>query len=170
MGRIGRKVAALSLGVLVSLPGLAQAACTGNDPLTIVSATDDGLYEETHGPENSIDGSFDPESRWSNLGQGAPKHLLLDLGAEQTLKGVGIAWYKGNERKASFSIEASLDGERFATIVPVALSGGSSLDFEPHEFDPISARFVRIAAEGNESNEWNSIVEVSAMGCAVEQV
>jgi len=31
---------------LIALPTFASATCTGNGPLTIVSATDDGLYEE----------------------------------------------------------------------------------------------------------------------------
>lgn len=83
--------------VLLGICGLtaseaaANAACDANAALTIVSATDDGLYEETHGPENTIDRDLDPESRWSNESQGAPKALLLDLGAEQTLKSLNIA-------------------------------------------------------------------------------
>jgi len=130
---------------LIALPTFASATCTGNGPLTIVSATDDGLYEETHGPENAIDGDFDPDARWSNLGQGEPKNLLLDLGAQQTVRSVGVAWYKGNERKATFAIEASADGESYRTVVPAGQSGGGTL----------------------EANEWNSIVEVSASGCGV---
>ena len=42
-----------------------NSACDANDPLVIISATDDGLFEETHGPENTIDGDFDPDSRLS---------------------------------------------------------------------------------------------------------
>lgn len=52
---------------------LANTACDAHDTLTITSATDDGLYEETHGPENSIDGNFDPDSRWSNESEGVRK-------------------------------------------------------------------------------------------------
>ena len=146
-------------------PALAAATCPETDALTIVSATDDGLYEETHGPENVIDEDFDPDSRWSNLGQGEPKYLLLDLGAKQLVKSLSIAWYKGNERKATYAIETSADGQVFERAVDVGLSAGSSLDFERIKFAPREAQFVRIAAEGNESNEWNSIVEVSVAGC-----
>ena len=154
-------VAALSS----STSALASMSCQGNEPLTIVSATDDGLYEETHGPENTIDGNFDPESRWSNLGQGEPKYLLLDLGAKQLVKSVSIAWYKGNERKATFAIQSSIDGKHFDNIKEPSLSGGLSLEFERHNIKPIEAQYIRIAAEGNEANEWNSIVEVAVSGC-----
>lgn len=144
------------------------ATCTGNGPLTLVSSTDDGLYEETHGPQNAIDGNFDPDSRWSNLGQGEPKHLLIDLGAVQTVKSIGIAWYKGNERKATFALETSVDGTQFAPAHPRGLSGGATLAFEDHPLPPTQARYVRVAAEGNEANEWNSIVEISVSGCGTE--
>ena len=71
----------VDLLVLLSLlaPGYAMAnmACDADAPLTIISATDDGFYEETHGPENAIDGNLDPDSRWSNQSLGDPKTLLL---------------------------------------------------------------------------------------------
>jgi len=146
---------------------IANAACVGNEALTIVSATDDGLYEETHGPHNAIDGNLDPDSRWSNLGQGAPKNLLIDLGAVQTVRSLDIAWYKGDERRATFALEASSDGTVFETIQDVGQSGGATREFETHAFDAVDAKYLRIAAEGNEANEWNSIIEISASGCGI---
>jgi len=77
-------------------------------------------------------------------------------------------WYKGNERRSEFSVEASVDGESYATIVPTRMSAGETLDQETYEFEPVTARFVRILGTGNTSNGWNSITEVSAMGCGVE--
>ena len=146
---------------------MAQASltCDDNEPLTIVSAIDDGLFDESYGAHNVIDGNFDPQSRWSNLGQGEPKYLLLNLGAKQLVKSVSVAWYKGDERKAKYTIQASKEGKSFTTIVGRGESGGLSLDFERHDFVPIQTQFIRIAAEGNDSNEWNSIVEVSVSGC-----
>lgn len=145
----------------------ANDACDAHGSLTIISATDDGLYEETHGPENTIDGNLDPDSRWSNEGQGEPKYLVLDLGAKQTLKSLGVAWYKGDSRKSTFAIEASVDGTNYTTIVPEGQSGGEILDFETLNFDPVQAQFVRLVGKGNEANEWNSIVEIQAGGCGV---
>jgi len=148
-------------------PLLANTACDSNEILTIISATDDGLYEETHGPENTIDGNLDAESRWSSESQGSPKQLLLDLGAQQTLKSLSIAWHKGDSRKSEFSVDVSANSTDYQTIIPARQSGGTSLDYEPYEFDTVTAQFVRITSNGNESNNWNSIVEVAAFGCGV---
>lgn len=160
-----------TIAVFTASVSMAHASCEGTGELTIVSATDDGLYEETHGPENSIDGNLDPESRWSNQSQGAPKSLLLDLGALQTLKSFGVVWYKGDERKATFAIEASTDGTEFQPIVDTRQTEGQSLDLENYEVTPLQAQYVRVVANGNEANDWNSIVEVKAFGCgeAVEK-
>lgn len=144
---------------------VANSACDANDSLVIVSATDDGLYEETHGPENSIDGDLVPDSRWSTESQGTPKSLLLNLGAIQTVKSVNIAWYKGDTRKAQFSIEASNDGSAYESIVPARQSGGTTLDFESYPFNTVQAQYIRINGNGNEANDWNSIVEVAVYGC-----
>ena len=105
------------MAVAASSQGLANSACDANSSLTLISATDDGLYEETHGPENTIDGNLDPDSRWSNQSLGEPKTLLLDLGAQQTLKALSIAWHKGDSRKSSFSIQTSVDGSDYQELV-----------------------------------------------------
>jgi len=34
-----------------------------------------------------------------------------------------------------------------------------------NEFEPVQARFVQIVGNGNDSNDWNSIVELTAFGC-----
>jgi hypothetical protein len=148
-------------------PAFANPICDANGALTIISASDDGLYEETHGPENTIDGNLDPESRWSNEGQGEPKILHLDLGAVQTLKSLDLAWYKGDTRKSTFAIEASADGEAYTTFVAERQSNGESTDLETLTFEPVQAQYLRIIAKGNEANEWNSLVEVKAGGCGV---
>jgi len=106
-----------------------------------------------------------PMARWSNESQGSPKFLLLDLGAQQTLKSLGIAWYKGDSRKSSFFIETSLDGTDYHVVRQQGQSGGSTLELESYEFETVKAQYVRIVGNGNESNDWNSIVEVAAYGC-----
>lgn len=161
------KTVGFCVASVIGVPAFANMACDATGSLTIISATDDGLYEETHGPENTIDGNFDPDSRWSNQGQGTPKNLVLDLGAAQTVKSLGVAWYKGDSRKSEFTVEASLDGTEYATVVGTRQSGGTTLDLENYDFDDLQAQFIRIVANGNESNDWNSIVEIEAQGCGV---
>ena len=145
----------------------ANTACDASDVLTIISAQDDGLYEETHGPDNLIDGDLDADSRWSNQSQGEPKTVLFDLGAVQTLKSFGIAWHKGDSRWSEFSLEASKDGKKFSEIVPRKKSSGTSVGLETYDFKDLQAQFIKLVANGNESNDWNSIVEVAAYGCGV---
>ena len=116
---------AITMGLFAySHAALAGLNCEDDKPLTIISAIDDGLFDETYGAHNVLDGNLDPESRWSKLGQGEPKYLLLNLGAQQLVKSVSIAWYKGNERKATYAIEASEDGQDFTKIVDARLSSG----------------------------------------------
>jgi len=165
------KSVVMALAAVLSPPAFSQSPCAGDDFLTIVSATDDGLFEETHGPENTIDGNFDADSRWSNQGQGTPKNLLLNLGAQQTVKSLSIAWHKGDSRKSTFSVATSTDGAEYQVIIPERQSGGTTLDYENYAIDPVTAHYVRIISNGNESNDWNSIVEVAVSGCgeAVEK-
>ena len=163
MNRIS--AAALTASLFLMSSAYANTACDSNAKLTIISAVDDGLFEETHGPENTIDGDLDADSRWSNESQGSPKSLVLDLGAKQMLKSLSIAWHKGDSRKSDFHIEASTDGSSYQTILPSRQSGGSTLDLEPYDFDDTQAQYIKIISNGNESNDWNSIVEIAAFGC-----
>ena len=159
------------LFLIGSVSAYANTACDGNAALTILSATDDGLFEETHGPENTIDGDMDPDSRWSNESQGSPKAVVLDLGAQQTVKSMSIAWHKGDSRKSDFHVEASADGTTYQQIIAPRQSVGESLELEPYDFDDVKAQFIKVTANGNESNSWNSIVEMAVFGCgtAVEK-
>jgi hypothetical protein len=144
---------------------VANSACDANDVLTIISATDDGLYEETHGPENTIDGDLDADSRWSNQSQGGPKTLDLNLGAVQTVKAVNIAWYKGDSRWSAFSLEGSVDGASYQTLIPARQSAGTTSDLESYAVDDVDVQYLRIVSNGNASNDWNSIVEIQVSGC-----
>jgi len=155
----------ISISAQTNTQATVNSSCDANDGLVIVSATDDGLYEETHGPENTIDGDLDADSRWSNESQGAPKNLVLNLGAVQTVKSINIAWHKGDSRKSQFSVDASSNGSDFESVIEARQSGGVSLDFESYQFNAVQAQFLRINTNGNEANDWNSIVEVSAIGC-----
>ena len=151
-----------------ALPAFAQDACDSPRQLTVISATDEGLYEETHGPENTIDGNMDGDSRWSSESQGGARTLLLDLGAEQVLTSLGIAFFKGDERKTRFAVETSIDGETYEMVIPEQQSGGATGDFETFALEGSAAQFIRLTGYGNESNNWNSIVEIAAFGCGEE--
>ncbi|WP_233998715.1 polysaccharide lyase family 7 protein [Microbulbifer pacificus] len=136
-------------------------SCTGNSNLAIVSANDDGS-NDGHGPGNTIDGSLADESRWSSSGV---KWITLDLGALRTVKGVNIAWYKGDQRSSFFSIDTSLNNSNWTTVFASGQSSGNNADFESYDVTDTTARYVRITGSGNSANAWNSILEVDVVGC-----
>ena len=143
-------------------------ACEALSQLRIVSASDDGT-NDGHTPAMAIDGNFQPESRWSSELKG--KELILDLGEPQILKELGIAFYKGNERTAYYSIEASVSGNRYNNVREGSLeSSGESTIIERIDFNDRKARFIKLIGLGNSANEWNSFVEVQAFGCGSGEV
>lgn len=151
--------AAMSLGTAA----LAQPACTELSQLQIVAASDDGSFDKTYAPANAIDGSFEPDSRWSSKGAG--KTLTLDFGAPQLLKEAGLAFYKGDERLNMFRLEASLDGENFSPVLGDTTTQGGTTAIERVDVEDMEAHYIRVIGLGNEGSEWNSVLEVQAFGC-----
>lgn len=107
-------------------------------------------------PGNTRDRDFG--TRWSAEGDGQSIHF--DLGTVQPVGAVSIAWYKGNERRASFRIDSSVNGHEWTPVFRNGQSSGRTTRFEKYSFTPEPARYVRIVGFGNTSNNWNSITEV----------
>ena len=144
-----------------------SGGCEGMSQLLIASAEDDGT-NDGHTPDLTIDASFLPDSRWSSETPG--KELLLDMAEVQTLKELGIAWFKGDERQSIFEVAVSVDGETFMPTVERRQSGGLTATIERIDFDDTMARYIRITGFGNTSNDWNSIIEVQAYGCGPGEI
>ncbi|WP_299947641.1 polysaccharide lyase family 7 protein [uncultured Microbulbifer sp.] len=148
-----------NLGSSGGSPG--SSSCTSGSKLSIISASDDGT-SDGHDPANVIDGSFASESRWSSAGV---KWITMDLGYEQVIEAVDIAWYKGDQRSSFFSIETSSDNRNWMTILGSGQSSGSSSAMERYEVSDSTARYVRLTGIGNTANNWNSILEFDVIGC-----
>lgn len=118
-----------------------------------VRATDGQTPEA---PGNTRD--QDLGTRWSAEGDG--QQIQFDLGREERIDRVSIAWYKGNERRASFRLETSIDGYNWTTVLRNGESSGRTLRFEHYDFARVSARYMRFTGFGNTSNNWNSLTEV----------
>ena len=125
--------------------------------LNILSITASG-YEpnSSNYPSNTMD--FNLDTRWSADGTG--QWIMFDIGNIKTVESLDIAFYKGDERFAYFSIELSENGTDFTEIFN-GQSGGNTLDLENFDFEDTNARFVRITGYGNNSSSWNSITEVN---------
>lgn len=169
---------------LVALSGPAQAAieaaeapsevyatlpdsCDGMAQLGILSAVDDGS-NDGHTPDMAIDGNFQPDSRWSS--EFAGKELILDMGEPQTLKELGLAFYKGDERQTFFSVSTSIDGQTFVPLMDETQSDGSGTTIQRFDFDDRTAQQIKITGLGNSASGWNSFVEVQAFGCGAGEI
>lgn len=116
-------------------------------------------------PENTIDNNLN--TRWSAEGDG--EWLEFDLESEFTLSKLLIAFHQGNQRTATFDIQATYDKEQWTSIYS-GTSSGTTLEQEQFVVQSFTARYVRIVGHGNSSNAWNSITEVDLIGTASERI
>ncbi|MGQ0842016.1 polysaccharide lyase family 7 protein [Actinokineospora sp.] len=120
-------------------------------PVSAVTARgDDGNV-----PANTLDNNL--ATRWSDEGDGT--WVRYDLGSAQPLSKVAIAWYRGDERRSSFTVETSTDGTAWSTAVSTRDSTGTTTGPETYDFADRTARYLRIVGFGNTVNNWTSITE-----------
>ncbi len=182
--RIGTRgmiaIAALTVGTLAAaLPALASTGdtmnLTGSDGIAdrstralqqdmavnslpvcaVTASSDDGNVAA-----NTLDGSL--STRWSAAGDGA--WIRYDLCSVVPAGAAAVAWYKGDQRQTTFSIQTSIDGSAWTTVVPARTSSGSTTQPETFVFSEVSARYLRILGYGNSQNAWTSITEVDVLG------
>jgi hypothetical protein len=125
-------------------------AC-GDAKATAVTASDD----DGNVPGNTVDGKT--STRWSCLGKGCS--ITYDLGASASFCGTGIAWYNGSSRKNTFTLSLSEDGQQFQQVFS-GVSSGTTSAAESYAMTG-SGRFLKITVNGNTSNDWASITEVT---------
>lgn len=107
---------------------------------------------------------LDMSTRWSNYGAST---LVLDLGAEHEVEGVSIACWKGNERVYPFTIEYSLDGEKWETALEKSQNTGESAEFEKFMFkNKVNARYIRYSGDGatDPTKNYCHISEIAVLG------
>jgi len=132
--------------VVLSLPFNPNAAVT--------ASTHDGNI-----PENTLDGSL--STRWSAEGDG--QWIQYRLTEPKEIDKIKIAFYNGHTRSTIFDILVSTDGFTWQEVFS-GQSSGTTSQFETFEFEPITAKYIRIVGHGNTSNAWNSITEVDFDG------
>ncbi len=137
-----------------------QISCSANSNLVIDSASDDGSNDGNL-PNNTLDNNF--SARWSSFG--TDKALQFDLGANALVKDISLAFFKGNQRRAFFEVDTSVDGSNWTNVLTSAQSSGNTTQLESFDLIDTTARFVRVVGQGNSSSNWNSILEARIMGC-----
>jgi poly(beta-D-mannuronate) lyase len=119
-----------------------------------------------NGPDRAIDDNLDPASHWASPGDAMT--VTLDLGARHLVREVGIAWFEGDQRVASFSISASEDGVNFESLLTDQQSSGETLSFERYDTPDTPAQYIRVENFGNSLNSDNAIIEGTAFGCTLD--
>lgn len=140
--------------------------CSGNYLINVIDATDEGDSQPAYAALNSIDDNFSPESRWQS--EGDAKALTLDLGSRHLVKKIGIAWFEGDQRIASFSVLLSENGDAFQSSLADQTSSGKTDSFEHYELSSEIARYVRIEGYGNSVSSQNAILEATVFGCTLD--
>lgn len=152
-------VDSLDLSILVSNWG--EVSSPGYEAVDITSVQANG-DDGNNIAENTIDEDFD--TRWSY--NQIPAILTLDLGLSTSIGAVQVAWYNGDQRIFSFSIEVS-ENDTDWTQVYNGSSSGTTNSFEMYDFPDTSARYVRLLVYGNDLSgveEWTSISQIQVVG------
>lgn len=149
-----------------AVPNLTQtnsAAAMSDDssadlPIAEVSASD---YRSGYEPGKVLDD--DLETRWSQNGNGV--WILADMGADKIVCYVDIAWFRGDQRVAYFTVSVSTEGDAFKEVFK-GQSSGNTLQPERYLMPSTvpAARYVKITVYGNTENNMAGITELDIYG------
>jgi hypothetical protein len=148
----------LGAAAIIAAGGAVAPAASAADPLPVTGVSASG--HDGNVPSNTLDG--DLGTRWSDEGDGV--WIGYDLGSTTTVGWLAIAWYRGNERVATFDVQTSTDGSSWTTVIGDRDSSGTTTQPESNDFSDRSARYVRIVGHGNTQNDWTSITQVDIYG------
>jgi hypothetical protein len=172
--QIGITTSASTQNVDSAFPSQKANSCNENLPISRFSAIGDDGDDAI--PQNAFDNNL--QTRWSHNNIGS--WIMVDLGSNNAVCFVDIAWYRGNERSYDFIISLSEDGINFKDVY-AGTSTGNTLSPERYsavERNPSSsnqataaemARYVRITVNGNtesdmDQNQWAAITEIDVSG------
>lgn len=144
----------VAVNPLVLIPVSAESTC---ENLPSVRANAIG-YAGHNEPSYAIDDDW--KTRWARNAEGS--WIRVDLGAQNTICNVGIAWHEGNKLRYDFVIAVSADGTTYKNV----FSGTSAKDKsqQTYSFNEITARYVRVTVNGNTENKSAGIIEIDARG------
>ena len=89
----------------------------------------------------AIDG--DPHTMWwSDNERPDPQWLMLDMGAERSIGGVSVLWWKAYA--TDYTVEVSHDAQNWREVARVTGRGRYEGDMDILRFEPVKARYVRL--------------------------
>jgi hypothetical protein len=141
-----------------SLPSDDQDLASDNSITTAatITAVTASNAEAANPATNTTDGNLG--TRWSATGDG--QWIQFDLGKQDTINGVQIAWYKGDQRKAYFDVQTSSNGTSFQNVLTNKSTSGTTNAPQSFSFASSNARYVRVVNHGNTQNMAASVTEV----------
>jgi hypothetical protein len=141
-----------------SLPSDDQDLSSDNSITTAATITTvtASSAEAANPAANTTDGNLG--TRWSATGDG--QWIQFDLGKQDTVNGVQIAWYKGDQRKAYFDVQTSSNGTGFTNVLTNKITSGKTNAAQTFSFPSSNARYLRIINHGNTQNMASSMTEV----------
>lgn len=107
----------------------------------------------------------DITSRWSANGVG--EWAMYDYGSVHEFDAITASFSQGNKRVTTFDILVSEDGNNWTTVLDKQQSSGKMIGLERFEFKPVKARYVKYVGHGNTKNSWNSVTELAAVNCSI---
>ncbi len=141
-------------------------AVTPSAPL--VTASD--WEQKAHGgfadfpPQMAIDGNL--KTSWRAEGDG--QWIQLDVGRIRTATAVKVAFVGGDKRKYTFDILTSRTGsdDDWQVAAEKIASGGTTLEPELFDIEPVELRYVRLVGHGNTNPQfanWFNITELEVL-------
>ena len=113
-----------------------------------------------HPPTEAIDGS---SSTWWSY-NGKNPWIEISLHEPQSICGLSVQWNKGDERKYSFEISVSEDGNNFEKVFEGSNKKGST-EQEIYPFEGKNGKFVKLTITSTSSKDgWASIQEINVFG------
>jgi F5/8 type C domain len=158
-------MSAVLVSLLSFLASTQEAMSQAPEVALVVATVTASDFQSPNAPKNTLDGNL--KTRWSALGDGA--WIAYELSQISYVSSVPIAFYRGNERGASFDIYASeepcTNEEAWRSgFIRNVQSNGLTLRYQWFDFSPRNARCVVLVGHGNDENQWASLTEVRIFG------
>lgn len=140
---------------LIDLPALSSNSVKLG--ILSVSAEDS---QSPNVPSSALDGSLN--TRWSGFGD--PLDFYIDMGSSPLIDYLKIAFFKGNERTASFEVFVRDSPSDSWEKINSKTSSGTTNGLQIFDLNNRERRYVRLKCKGNSQNDWNSITELEVWG------
>ncbi len=121
-------------------------------------------YLSSYSPDKAVDGvDYSLLNYWGTGSSGFPHSLKLDLWSVVPVNRLVTHFFDGDSRKYSYSVDVSVDGSTWTTVVASKVAGGNVTD----NFNVVLARYVRLNVLGNTENSAAHVEEIKVFQTTV---